>query len=232
MGLGLGIAFVLVMFLVVGFMVFQARFAARHWRRVIAAGDQDALVELLDMTFEACRVRRPPRGIAPADWRALHTAALIAADHRRARVSLLAEPDVQVVGGRRSEVGSAQDVARRAAVRMVERLLYEVPYVSFDEVQVDVHTEYRRPDGSVSSPCLLTTRAARDVASYSDWELRDEVAMLAEWQTREASPAAAADPDRDALLPSPAAEAGEPGERGDGDAAVRAAEQALRESRP
>ena len=121
MGLGLAMAICVAIFLIVGFMVFQARFAAKHWRRVIAEGDAGALDQLLDDTFEAWRRERPKRGTPPADWRALHTAALVAADHERIRVSILAEPDVQVVSGERVEVSSAQDVAQRAAVRMVER---------------------------------------------------------------------------------------------------------------
>jgi hypothetical protein len=222
MGLGLGIAICLIIFIVVGFLVFQARFAARRWRQVIAAGDLDALGELLDMTFEAWRNSRPPRGLAPADWRALHTAALVAADRDRARVSLLAEPDVRVTGGRRVEEGTAQDVARRAAVRMVERLMYEVPHVSFAEVQVDVHTEYRGLDGSLTDRCLLTTRVTRDGAAYADWETRDAIAMLAEWETREAAGGRAIDPEDDALLPAPAPEALD---------AIDAAERALQEER-
>ena len=204
MGLGFAIVICLAIFLIVGFMVLQARFAARQWRRVIAAGDMGALAELLDQTFEAWRNSRPPRGLAPADWRAMHTAALIAADRERARVSLLAEPDVRVVQGQRVEVGTAQDVARRAAVRMVERLMYEVPHVSFTAVQVDVHTEYRSADGTVTNPCLLSTRATREVASWSDWSAAgDASVLLAEWDTREAGPGAPVDPSVDALLDSP-----------------------------
>jgi hypothetical protein len=205
MGLGLGIAVVLLLFVIVGFMVFQARYAARHWRRVIAEGDQGALEELLDQTFDAWRNGRPPRGMAPAEWRAMHTAALIAADRERARVSLLADPDVRVVEGRRVEVGTAQQVARRAAVRMVERLLYEVPHVSFTEVQVDVHTEYRSAEGAVSMPCLLTTRATRAVASWSDWGAADPAVLLEEWETREAAAGAPLDPSVGAVLDAPAA---------------------------
>lgn len=204
MGLGFAIVICLAIFLIVGFMVLQARFAARQWRRVIAAGDMGALAELLDQTFEAWRNSRPPRGLAPADWRAMHTAALIAADRERARVSLLAEPDVRVLQGQRVEVGTAQDVARRAAVRMVERLMYEVPHVSFTAVQVDVHTEYRSADGTVTNPCLLSTRATREVASWSDWSAAgDASVLLAEWDTREAAPGAPVDPSVDALLDSP-----------------------------
>jgi len=220
MGLGLGIAFVLTMFIVVGFMVFQARFAARQWRRVIAAGDLKALHELLDQTFEAWRNGRPPRGVAPADWRALHTAALIDATCDHARVSLLAEPDVRVVQGQRVEVGTAQEVARRSAVRMVERLMYEVPHVSFTAVQVDVHTEYRSADGSVTNPCLLTTRATREAASWSDWSAEDVSVLLAEWDTREAAPGAPLDPAVDALLT---------GGEIDPTAVIRAAERTIRE---
>ena len=204
MGLGLGIVICLVIFVIVGFMVFQARFAARQWRRVIAAGDIHALDDLLDQTFEAWRNSRPPRGMPPADWRAMHTAALIAADGERARVSLLAEPDVRVVQGQRVEVGTAQEVARRAAVRMVERLMYEVPYVSFKAVQVDVHTEYRAADGSITNPCLLTTQATRETASWADWSAAGEASLLlAEWETREAAPSTPIDPSVGALLDSP-----------------------------
>ncbi len=243
MGLGLGIVVCLGIFVVVGFMVFQAYFAARQWRRVIAAGDVRALDELLDQTFEGWRNARPPRGVAPADWRAMHTAALIAADHARARVSLLAEPDVRVVGGERVEVGTAQEVARRAATRMVERLLYEVPYVSFAAVQVDVHTEYRSADGQVTNPCLLTTRATREVASWSDWEGgADASALLAEWDTREATPEAPLDPAVGALIsadtvrepgePAAAADAADTNDVVDPAEAIRAAERAIRERRP
>lgn len=202
MGLGLAMLICVAIFVIVGFMVFQARFAARHWRRVIREGDSNALAQLLDDTFEAWRRERPRRGTPPADWRALHTAALVAADHERIRVSLLAEPDVQVVEGQRVEVSSAQQVARRAAVRMVERLLYEVPYASFDAAQVDVLTEFRQPDAPAVTRCLLTTRVERAVAAYADWEHADAEEILGDWETREAVGDRWPDPDRDAIMHS------------------------------
>src|SRR5690606_14506606 len=165
MGLGLAIVLILLFGAFLGFLVVQARFAAKEWREVIAAGDESALDELLDQTFDAWRNSRPPRGMAPADWRALHTAAVVAADRDRCRVSLLADPDVRVVAGRRIEAGTAIEVARRAAVRMVERLVYEVPHVRFREVQVDVYHEYRDAAGEAHATCLLTTRATREQAS-------------------------------------------------------------------
>lgn len=216
MGLGLAMAICVAIFVIVGFMVFQARFAARQWRRVIADGDAGALSQLLDDTFEAWRRERPKRGTPPADWRALHTAALVAADHERIRVSILAEPDVQVVEGHREEVSSAAEVAERAAVRMVERLMYEVPHVSFAQAQVDVLTEFRQPHGPSETRCLLTTRATRDQAAYAGWQEDPARAILDEWDTRQASGDTWADPDQDAIIQPGAPEA------------IRAAEDALR----
>lgn len=222
MGLGLAIVACLLTFVVVGIMVFQARFAARAWRRTIAAGDSQVLAALLDQTFEAWRNSRPPRRTPPADWRALHTAAVVAADRERIRVSLLAEPDVRVVEGQRVEVAGAREVARRAAVRMVERLMYEVPHVSFAHAQVDVLTEYRRPDGAVTSLCLLSTRVTREQAADADWEGDDHVAMLTGWETREDAPEAPVDPDVGAVILSTTITAAE---------VIQAAEDALRAER-
>ena len=219
MGLGLGIVACLLTFIVVGILVFQARFAARAWRRTIAAGDTQALGALLDQTFEGWRNGRPARRTPPADWRALHTAAVVAADHDRIRVSLLAEPDVRVVEGQRIEVANAREVGRRAAVRMVERLMYEMPYVSFAQAQVDVLTEFRRPDGAVTSLCLLTTRVTREQAADADWEANDHEAMLAEWDTHEDAEGHPVNPDLGAVSSTAALDAA---------AAVRAAEAALR----
>lgn len=200
MGLGLAMVICVVIFVIVGFMVFQARFAAKHWRRVISEGDSEALGQLLDDTFEAWRRERPKRGTPPADWRALHTAALVAADHERIRVSILAEPDVQVVAGERVEVSSAQVVARRAAVRMVERLMYEVAYASFGQAQVDVLTEFRQPGGPTETRCLLTTQVTRDQAAYADWEHGTAEEVLATWRTIEATGEDWPDPDQDAII--------------------------------
>ena len=215
MGLGLAMVICLLIFVIVGFMVFQARFAAKHWRRAVAGGDLDVLQQLLDDTFESWRRERPRRGTPPADWRALHTAAPVAADQRRIRVSLLAEPDVQVVAGERVEVSSAAEVARRAAVRMVERLMYEVPHASFQQAQVDVITEYRQPDGPTTSRCLLTTRVTREQAAYADWESAAAEEILATWETEEASGDGWPDPDACAIIHPETTEA------------LRAAEDAL-----
>jgi hypothetical protein len=72
-------------------------------------------------------------------------------------------------------------VARRSAVRMVERLLYEVPHTHFLEVQVDVNSEYRTSDDETKTRCLLTLRVPREIAALSDWEEGTPDELLAEW---------------------------------------------------
>jgi hypothetical protein len=102
--------------------------------------------------------------------------------------------------GERREVGPASAVARRVAVRMVERLFYEIPLARFEAVQVDVFTEYRSPTGAIESDCLLTTRLDRETANETEWDEQEAGAILATWHTREAAPGASLDPDAAALI--------------------------------
>lgn len=125
----LGIIVVLIIAAAIGFAIVSSAFSQRHWKHVIAAGDRHTLLAALEEALETFRGMRPPRGQPPADWRGLQSAAVVAADRDRCRVSVLVEPDIRVVpteGGEaseRREVGPAEQVARRVAVRMVERLL-------------------------------------------------------------------------------------------------------------
>ena len=200
MGLGLAFIIILLMAGVVGFAVVQEMFAARKWRSVIAACDYQALLQLLDITFDEWRNSRPPRRMPPSDWRALHSVTLVAANQQYIRVSLLADADVQVVEGSRKELSNQYVVARRAAVRMVEKLLYEIPHVKFDAVQVDVCSEYRTISGETKQQNLLTTHVARSVAALSDWDYGNPEDMLLEWQTQDGEKDLNINPDRDALI--------------------------------
>jgi len=196
----LGLIAVLAIALVVGFIIVQSAASHRHWRRVIAQGDQPTLLAAVEEALETFRNLRPPRGIPPADWRGLQSAALVAADRDRCRVSALVEPDIRVIGSDRQEVGSAQIVARRVAVRMAERLLYEIPLARFQAVQIDVYTQYRSPQGAIQTDCLLTTQLTRPMGNETDWDEQEAAAILATWRTREQTPARPVDPDAGALI--------------------------------
>ncbi len=180
-----GVLIVVLLGLFFGFLVLQGTFAARAWRERIADGDFDVLREALDDAFEVWRGMRPPKGMPAADWAALASPELVAADRDRARVSLVADADVRVVGGERRELAGPLLVGRRVALRMAERLLYDIPHVRFDEVQIDVWERYRDASGATIDRALLTTRATREQAAEVDWAVRWEL---------EAQPAPAGSP--------------------------------------
>jgi hypothetical protein len=115
-------------------------------------------------------------------------------------VSVLVEPDVRVIAGERREVGPAESVARRVAVRMVERLLYEIPLARFQAVQVDAYTEYRSPEGRTQTDCLLTTRVTRELGNETEWDDEEAAAILALWHTRERESGRPIDPDAGAII--------------------------------
>ena len=197
-----GILLIALLGVVLALIVLQASLASRHWRQVIAGGDVDALREALDAAFEGWRGGKPPRDMPPADWRGLQSATLVAADRDRCRASLLADADVRVIENRREQVGAPLVVARRVAISMVERLLYEIPHVRFDEVQIDVYTQHREPDASPRQQCVLTTRVTRAAAAESDWDTAEPAEILSRWETREATSERSLDPDDGALIAS------------------------------
>ena len=196
----LGLLLMLPIAAFLGFIITQSFFSQRHWRRIIAEGDLDALRASVLEAFETWRRVRPPPDVPPADWRALMSAELIAADTERCRVSMLAEPDIRVIDGVREQVGPPSDVARRAAVRMAERLLYDIPLARFEAVQVDVYAEYRSAAGDVESECLLTTQVSRNQAVITDWDDDAAPAILKSWSTREAAASRDLDPGVGALI--------------------------------
>jgi len=171
----IGVLVVVLLGLFFAFLVLQGTFAARAWRERIAAGDLDVLGEALDDAFEVWRGMRPPKGMPAADWAALVSPELVAADRDRARVSLVADADVRVVGGERREIAGPLAVGRRVALRMAERLLYEIPHVRFGEVQIDVWERYRDAEGATVDRALLSTRATRELAADVDWGVRWEL---------------------------------------------------------
>lgn len=196
----LGIVLSLALIAVLAWIIVGSFFSHRHWRRVIAGGDEATLLAALEEALYTWRTMRPPREVPPADWAGLQSAAIVACDLERCRLSVVVGPDVRVREGRREEVGPAMEVAERVAVRMVERVLYEIPLCRFDAVQVDAYVEYRSPDGHVETDCLLTTQTVRNEAAVTDWDESTDRAILETWATRWMAPAAPVDPDREALI--------------------------------
>lgn len=198
MVIGILLSFGLIVIL--GWIIAGSFFSHRHWRKVIAAGDAPTLVAALEEALYTWRTLRPPREVPPADWAGLQSAAIVACDLHRCRLSLIAPPDVRVIDGQREQVGSAETVAERIAVKMVERALFEIPLCRFDAVQIDVYAEYRSPDGHVETDCLLTTRTTREEANNAPWDEATETEILNGWRTRRMTGGQPVDPDLGALI--------------------------------
>lgn len=211
-----GILLVTIVGLLLGGIVLQATFAAQQWRRSIAAGDIDVLRQAVGNAMDAWRRQKPPKGYPPADWQALMSMATVAMDTGRARVSMLVTPDIRVVDNQRQEIGQPIDVARRVAVKLAERLLYEIPHVRFEEVQIDAYASFVTTEGVSRTDCILVTRVHREEAAMSPWDTADDASILAGWNTRVARGGQPLDPELDTLI-APEAQA-----------AVAAAEETLR----
>ena len=176
--MGLGLVLCLVTFIVVGVVIFQAEFAARKWRQVIKEGDLDALNQLIDDTFSEWRRRRPTRERLLSEWNALQSVGLVAANHSAIRVSLLAEPAMTMTDGKPTQSLEVEVIGLRALVGTVERLMYEMPHVSFARVQVDVYTEYRSIQSGNDLICLMSCKVNREEVAHSDWD-SDSVEQIA-----------------------------------------------------
>ena len=179
--MGLGLVFCLLTFIVVGVVIFQAQFAARKWRQVIKDGDLDALNELINDTFSEWRRRRPSRETLLAEWNALQSVGLVAANHSAIRVSLLAEPAMTMTDGKPTQSLEVEVVGLRALVGTVERLMYEMPHVSFAHVQVDVYTEYRSIQSGNDLICLMSCKVDREEVAHADWDSDSFEEIAKDW---------------------------------------------------
>ena len=198
--MGLGLVLCLVTFIIVGIVVFQAQFAARKWRQVIREGDVEALNQLIGDTFAEWRRRRPTRDSLLAEWNALQSVGLVAADHSAIRVSLLAEPAMTVAGGKPQQSVDVKEIALRSLVGTIERLMYEMPHVSFARAQVDVYTEYRSATSDNDLICLMSCKVGRELVASSDWDSGSPEQIAKDWPIEIVEDGKVLDPELGAII--------------------------------
>ena len=198
--MGLGLVLCLVTFIIVGIVVFQAQFAARKWRQVIREGDVEALNQLIGDTFAEWRRQRPTRDSLLAEWNALQSVGLVAADHSAIRVSLLAEPAMTVAGGKPQQSVDVKEIALRSLVGTIERLMYEMPHVSFARAQVDVYTEYRSAASGNDLICLMSCKVGRELVASSDWDSGSPEQIAKGWPIEIVEDGKVLDPELGAII--------------------------------
>ena len=165
---GIGIIFVILIF--VAYVIVQETRAQMHWRGLVQEGDVDAIRELVGAEAAHWRSARVPKEVPALLWHGIQTVELVDVTATGARLSCSAEGEYSVVGGKRIESSSPLNEGMKITQKLAEMVLYDIPNVKLDHVQVDVYTSFRDESGRAEPRCILSTRVARPVIEHLDWE--------------------------------------------------------------
>ena len=169
-GLGAGILVVMLLFVVIGWVLFREAWTHRFWRQKVEEGDLDMISQLVQGEVGRWSTERPPKGVPAAVWQGIQGVELVEVGRDYIRAATTAEPQFALVGGSRRQVSSALDEAKRITARLDERLFYDIPHVRPERVQIDVYTTLQEPGAEVTQRCILSTIARRADAAEVDWE--------------------------------------------------------------
>ncbi len=166
----IGSLITLVLFVLVGWAVSVEMFRHRWWRKRVEAGDLRVIAGLILEAMRAWQRARPPQELAPGVWSGVQRAELVAVTADSATLSTSVEPEYRTEGGARVQVASALDVARAAAARLVDMMLYDVPNLRLRRVRIDVYTTFTDAQGLPVQRPVLSTVADRERAEGLPWE--------------------------------------------------------------
>ena len=153
----------------VAYVVWQGTRAALKYRELAQAGDIPTIREIVEQGLEDWRSAKPPKEVEPSVWRAVQTMELMDVGSDYIRVSCVAEGQYRLEDGRWQEVSSPLQEAMAVTAKAVDMILYELPNLRLDRVQIDVYTTYRDA-ASTRRECILTCTARREDARQVDWE--------------------------------------------------------------
>ncbi len=156
-----------VVFLIMAYVVIQGTRAAIAWRKAAAAGDVDVIRRIVEDAIAAWRSMRRPKEVAPDVWRGIHSMEVVEVGSDSARVSCQAESEYRLLDGRWVEVANPLQQGIAITARAADMLLYELPNVSLQRVQIDVYTTFREADGTAGRRCILSTPATREAREGS-----------------------------------------------------------------
>jgi hypothetical protein len=168
-GIAVGIGFVLLMFVVVGWVIVQGTRAQLAWRQLVEAGDVDAITTLVTEELQHWKSMRMPKGTDPAVWHGVQSAELVSVAPEGVRLSAAAEGQYAMVDGVRREVTSALDQAFKVTAKLADMAMYDIPNVRLPDCQIDVYTTYHDESGPTQR-CVLSTMCRREVGDALDWD--------------------------------------------------------------
>ena len=174
-----GILVVVLLLLFTGFVIVQETARQMHWRGLVESGDLDAIRTLIEDEIDTWHDSRVPRGTPALLWHGIQTVELLDVTPTSARVSCNAEGEYALSSGRRIETSSPLAEGMKITKRLAEMLLYDVPNVKLDHVQVDVYTSFRDEHGHAEPRCILSTDIERKAVEHIDWEETEPVDFVA-----------------------------------------------------
>lgn len=165
-----GILVVVIVLLFTGFVIVQETMRQMHWRGLVEGGDLDAIRTLIEEQVETWHESRVPRDTPALLWHGVQTVELLDVTPTAARAGCNAEGEYALVGGRHVEISTPLSEGMKITQRLAEMLLYDVPNVKLDQVQIDVYTSFRDENGHAEARCILSTAVTRGAVEHIDWE--------------------------------------------------------------
>lgn len=182
-GLAVGIGLVFLVFIVVGYVVVQGTRVQLAWRDRVQQGDVDAIRTLVSDEVARWKSSRMPKGMQPSLWRGIQSAEVADIQPDGVRLSLLAEGQYAVVGTERREVSNAFLEGVAVTAKVTDMVLYDIPNVRLENVQIDVYSTYRDEHGAAQR-CIISTRATRTVGDTLDWDAMEPMEIVQSFETR------------------------------------------------
>jgi hypothetical protein len=165
-----GILVIVVLLLLIAYVIVQETRAQLFWRGLVAHGDVDAIRQLIEAEVERWHTERVPRGTPALLWHGVQTVELIDVSAEGAHLNCTADGEYSLVQGRRVETSSPLAEGMKITMKLAEMLLYDIPNLKLDHVQIDVYTSFRDESGRAGASCILSSLIERRTVEHIDWE--------------------------------------------------------------
>ena len=171
-GIAIAVGFVLLLFLIVGWVIIQGTRAQLYWRQRAEEGDTEIITMLVTEELTRWKTARMPKGEQPSVWHGVQSAELVGVTPESVRLSATAEGQYAMVDGQRREVSTALREGMKVTAKLADIALYDIPNVRLPYVQIDVYSTYRDETGG-EQRCIMSTVARREIADRLDWDEMD-----------------------------------------------------------
>jgi hypothetical protein len=173
-GIGWGLLIILIIVALVSYVIVQEMRAQQYWRRLVQQGDLDAIRRVVQSEVERWREDRPPSDVPAFLWHGVQTVEILEVGRDYLRLTCTAEGQYAMLGGKRREVSTALSEGMRLTAKLADMLLYDIPNLRLDRLQIDVYTAFRNRRGAATQDCILSTLVRRSDAQRVDWEASPE----------------------------------------------------------